>query len=33
VSGISGMSYNPVTRRYRLGTDVSVNYIVHTVKS
>ncbi len=33
VSGISGMSYNPMTKRYRLGTDVSVNYIVHTVKS
>jgi 2-polyprenyl-6-hydroxyphenyl methylase/3-demethylubiquinone-9 3-methyltransferase len=33
VSGICGMSYNPMTKRYRLGTDVSVNYIVHTVKS
>jgi 2-polyprenyl-6-hydroxyphenyl methylase/3-demethylubiquinone-9 3-methyltransferase len=32
VSGLKGMSYNPLTRRYRLGDDVSVNYIVHTVK-
>jgi len=24
---LKGMSYNPLTRRYRLGADVSVNYI------
>lgn len=31
-AGIRGMSYNPLTRRYWLGDDVSVNYIMHTVK-
>jgi 2-polyprenyl-6-hydroxyphenyl methylase/3-demethylubiquinone-9 3-methyltransferase len=24
---LSGMSYNPLTRKYRLGSDVSVNYL------
>jgi 2-polyprenyl-6-hydroxyphenyl methylase/3-demethylubiquinone-9 3-methyltransferase len=33
VLGITGMSYNPITKRYKLGEDVSVNYIVHTIKS
>lgn len=28
-----GMSYNPFTRTYSLGKDVSVNYLVHTVLS
>jgi len=32
VSGITGMSYNLVTKRYRLGDEVSVNYIVHARK-
>ena len=32
VGGISGMSYNPLTKRYWLGTDVSVNYLVYAVK-
>jgi 2-polyprenyl-6-hydroxyphenyl methylase / 3-demethylubiquinone-9 3-methyltransferase len=27
-----GMSYNPLTQQYWLGTDVSVNYLVHTIK-
>jgi 2-polyprenyl-6-hydroxyphenyl methylase/3-demethylubiquinone-9 3-methyltransferase len=27
-----GMTYNPLTRRYRLGRDVDVNYILHTRK-
>lgn len=26
---ITGMSYNPITRSYRLGRDVDVNYLVH----
>ena len=26
---ITGMTYNPLTRRYRLGRDVDVNYLVH----
>lgn len=32
VSALKGMSYNPLTKRYWLGDDVSVNYIVHTIK-
>ena len=27
-----GMSYNPITQHYWLGSDVSVNYMMHTVK-
>ena len=27
-----GMSYNPFTKRYSLGSDTDVNYLVHTVK-
>jgi 2-polyprenyl-6-hydroxyphenyl methylase/3-demethylubiquinone-9 3-methyltransferase len=27
-----GMSYNPITQSYRLGTDVSVNYLLHFTK-
>ncbi len=32
VAGMKGMSYNPLTKTYRLGEDVSVNYLVHAVK-
>lgn len=32
VSGMKGMSYNPLTRRYWLDGNVSVNYILHAVK-
>jgi 2-polyprenyl-6-hydroxyphenyl methylase/3-demethylubiquinone-9 3-methyltransferase len=32
VEGIKGMSYNPLSKYYRLGNDVSVNYILHVVK-
>ena len=32
VAGTKGMSYNPLTKHYWLGDDVSVNYILHTVK-
>ncbi len=32
VSGMKGMSYNPLTRTYRLGRDVSVNYLIHAAK-
>lgn len=28
---IIGMSYNPLTREYRLGSDVDVNYIFHAI--
>lgn len=30
VKDISGMSYNPLTQNYSLGTDVSVNYLIHS---
>ncbi len=33
VASTRGMSYNPLTKTYRLGSDISVNYLVHTVKS
>ncbi|HIF9350319.1 TPA: bifunctional 2-polyprenyl-6-hydroxyphenol methylase/3-demethylubiquinol 3-O-methyltransferase UbiG [Photobacterium damselae] len=29
---ITGLHYNPLTNTYRLGTNVDVNYIVHTMK-
>jgi len=29
VQDITGMSYNPLTRHYRLGRDIDVNYLVH----
>ena len=28
-----GMSYNPITKRYWLDDDVSVNYMMHTIKA
>lgn len=30
---ISGMSYNPLSRRYQLGKDIDVNYLVHTIRT
>lgn len=30
---LTGMNYNPISRRYNLGSDVSVNYLVHAGKS
>lgn len=30
VSGMRGMSYNPITKHYWLSDDVSVNYLIHT---
>lgn len=32
VKEFTGMSYNPISRRYYLSSDVSVNYLVHAVK-
>jgi len=32
VAGMTGMSYNPLSKRYWLNSDVSVNYILHTTK-
>lgn len=29
VTGVVGMTYDPLTRRYALGSDTGVNYIVH----
>jgi 2-polyprenyl-6-hydroxyphenyl methylase / 3-demethylubiquinone-9 3-methyltransferase len=29
----TGMSYNPITQHYWLGEDVSVNYLMHTIKA
>lgn len=33
VGQLKGMGYNPLTDHYSLGSDVSVNYLIHTVKS
>jgi 2-polyprenyl-6-hydroxyphenyl methylase/3-demethylubiquinone-9 3-methyltransferase len=30
--GMTGLSYNPLTDTYKLGRNVDVNYIVHTIK-
>ena len=30
---LSGMSYNPITGKYWIGSDVSVNYLVHAKKN
>jgi len=30
IKNLAGMSYNPFTKHYSLGPDVSVNYLVHT---
>jgi 2-polyprenyl-6-hydroxyphenyl methylase/3-demethylubiquinone-9 3-methyltransferase len=32
IKGITGMTYNPMTKIYALGSDTSVNYIIHCVK-
>ncbi|HEX4327278.1 MAG TPA: bifunctional 2-polyprenyl-6-hydroxyphenol methylase/3-demethylubiquinol 3-O-methyltransferase UbiG, partial [Burkholderiales bacterium] len=32
VREIRGMTYNPLTRYYGLGTDTDVNYLIHTTK-
>jgi 2-polyprenyl-6-hydroxyphenyl methylase/3-demethylubiquinone-9 3-methyltransferase len=32
LKNVTGLSYNPLTRRYYLSQDISVNYLVHTVK-
>ena len=33
ISEITGMTYNPFTKNYSLGYDVSVNYLIHAQKS
>ena len=32
VSGLTGMSYNPLSKHYWLGEDISVNYLLHATK-
>jgi 2-polyprenyl-6-hydroxyphenyl methylase/3-demethylubiquinone-9 3-methyltransferase len=32
VEGVTGMTYNPITRQYSLGRDTDVNYILHAQK-
>ena len=32
IAGITGMTYNPLTGIYALGSDTSVNYIMHCIK-
>lgn len=32
VEGVTGMTYNPFNRTYALGSDASVNYILHATK-
>jgi 2-polyprenyl-6-hydroxyphenyl methylase/3-demethylubiquinone-9 3-methyltransferase len=32
VEQLKGMSYNPLTQHYSLGSDISVNYLIHTSK-
>jgi 2-polyprenyl-6-hydroxyphenyl methylase/3-demethylubiquinone-9 3-methyltransferase len=32
VAEVMGMSYNPITRHYALGSDTSVNYLLHTTR-
>lgn len=32
LTGLIGMSYNPLSKRYWLGDDVSVNYMLYTTK-
>lgn len=32
VHDMAGISYNPLTKHYSLGADVSVNYLLHSVK-
>ncbi len=33
VAGLTGMTYNPLTRVYSLGRDTDVNYILHATKA
>jgi len=32
LNDISGMTYNPITRHYRIGKDTDVNYLLHATK-
>jgi len=30
---LTGMTYNPLTRKYRLGEDVDINYLMHMTRT
>jgi len=32
MGSMTGMSYNPITKTYKLGRDTDVNYLVQTLK-
>ncbi len=32
VTGLTGMTYNPITKTYALGADTGVNYTLHAIK-
>ncbi len=32
IDDVTGMTYNPFTKKYKLGNDVDVNYLAHAVK-
>ncbi len=32
IKKITGMSYNPITKNYKLGKEISVNYLAHVVR-
>ena len=32
IRDLTGMTYNPVTKVYKLGRDVDVNYMMHATK-
>ncbi|MDM8565742.1 bifunctional 2-polyprenyl-6-hydroxyphenol methylase/3-demethylubiquinol 3-O-methyltransferase UbiG [Candidatus Halobeggiatoa sp. HSG11] len=32
VKDITGMNYNPISKQYSLSNDVSVNYLIHSIK-
>lgn len=32
VKEVTGMTYNPITKRYKLGHDTTVNYLIHASK-
>ena len=31
IRDLTGMTYNPITKAYRLGRDVDVNYMMHAM--
>jgi 2-polyprenyl-6-hydroxyphenyl methylase/3-demethylubiquinone-9 3-methyltransferase len=33
IDGVTGMTYNPLSKVYALGSDTSVNYLLHTSRA